>query len=348
MHTRTPAPWLRHIPRPSPPPRRLVLGGGLGARRVGVRLVGRLIDEDRLEPKDDVLRRLLARLALRLQPLLVLGRRRLGLLEHLLALLEHVSRLGLERLGRQGDAPLGLVLGDDHALDRRAERQHRRDVRDVVARDLRDVQQARHAPQVDEGAVGLDGGHDAGEDGADVEVVDRLVDHRLAVRHHQPVVFAVDVEELDLERLPDELLGRVLAGQVVRAGQEGAQPLHRHYRPAAVHGGDGALDGLVRGHHLRDLVPRLDSQDLPAREQLLPVLVLARHDQELIRRAEVKDVLGAHGLLEGGLADGAVGGGLDADVNQHAVGLEPEHRPRHRVAPREGGDVAHARLEVRV
>jgi len=166
------------------------------------------------------------------------------------------------------------------------------------------------------------------------------------VRDDQPVVLAVHIEELDLERLADERLGRVLARQVVRAGQEGAEALDLDDCATAVDGGHDALDGGVGGHHLRDGVPGLDGEDLAAREHLLPVLVLARDDQELVRSAKLQRVLGAGGLLERALSQCAVGRRLDADVDERAVGLEPEHGARHRLAAREGGDVAHARLQV--
>ena len=80
----------------------------------------------------------------------------------------------------------------------RADGDDRLDVRDVIARDLRDMKEARHAAHVNERAVRLHGGHNALEDRADREVVDLRVDDRLAVRDDEAGRLLVDVEELDL------------------------------------------------------------------------------------------------------------------------------------------------------
>ena len=90
--------------------------------------------------------------------------------------------------------------GGDGALDAylRADGDDRLDVRDVIARDLRDMKEARHAAHVNERAVRLHGGHNALEDRADREVVDLRVDDRLAVRDDEAGRLLVDVEELDL------------------------------------------------------------------------------------------------------------------------------------------------------
>jgi len=78
--------------------------------------------------------------------------------------------------------------------------QDRTDVAYVVTRYLRYVQQARHAANIDECAVRLDSSNNTRKDGADREVLDLLVNHGLAVRHDQPVVFFVDVKKLDIQR----------------------------------------------------------------------------------------------------------------------------------------------------
>ena len=90
----------------------------------------RNIRKDALEAEDDVLRGLLARLALRLEPLLIHGGGRLGVVEDRLLVFDHVAGLTLQGLRREGDAPLALVLRDDHALELRANGDDRLDVGD--------------------------------------------------------------------------------------------------------------------------------------------------------------------------------------------------------------------------
>ena len=67
--------------------------------------------------QNNIPRGLLPCLALGLHPLVVPGGGLLGLLEDHLGVLEHVTGLGLEGLGAEGDAAVDLVVIDDHALD---------------------------------------------------------------------------------------------------------------------------------------------------------------------------------------------------------------------------------------
>ena len=59
-------------------------------------------------------------------------------------------------------------------------------------------------------------------------------------------------EELDVELLADELLCGGLAGEKVGAGEEGAQALDEHHRPATVDRRNLALDRRVVGVQLRE------------------------------------------------------------------------------------------------
>ena len=213
-----------------------------------------------------------------------------------------------------GDKSTGEWGGDGQCpRGTRAQRQEEgwgggeRAARTVVARDLRDVDQARHAAEIDEGAVRLDGGDDALEDRAHSQIGDLVVGVGLPVRDDETRVLLVDVEELDLQLLANELLARRLACHEVAAGQEGTQALDEHHRAAAVDRDHLALDDGVVGEQLCHRLPRRVKEQPAAREHELAVLVLARHDDELVLRAQREAVLGLVGLDERHLLQRDVG-----------------------------------------
>jgi len=64
-------------------------------------------------------------------------------------------------LGGEGEAALLLVLGEDHGADLLTLAQHLCHISDVIVRNLRDVEEAGDAADVDEGSVRLDRSHNA-------------------------------------------------------------------------------------------------------------------------------------------------------------------------------------------
>eukprot|EP00965_Chrysotila_dentata_P087219 2879582-Pleurochrysis_carterae.AAC.2 len=103
------------------------------------------------------------------------------------------------------------------------------------------------------------------------------------------------------------------------------------------------LDALVLGEDLGCGAPRLVIEDASAREHQLPILVFTRDDLKRVRAAQLEDLLRPAWLLDGRLGERDVGGRLDADVDERAVGLEAEHHAVACVAALEREHLAHRR-----
>ena len=250
---------------------------------------------------------------------MVPGGRRLGLLEHHVGILEHVAGLRLERLGAEGDPAVDLVVVDDHALDLLAGLEDLLEVVDPVVRDLRDVEEAGHAADLDEGAVGLEGLDHAVDDVAAGEVGHLLLDDGPAVGNDELVVLLVDLEEFEGDLGPDDLLGGHHAGEV-GAGEEGAEALDGADGAAAVDGDDLGVEDLIVGLAGDDAVPGGLVLDALDGDEELAVLVLLGDDLELHLGPNVDEAGDVVALLldEGGLLGGEEGRGLGPDVDNGA------------------------------
>ena len=169
------------------------------AQRVGGLAVGTVLGqivEAVTESQNNIPRGLLPCLALGLHPLVVPGGGLLGLLEDHLGVLEHVTGLGLESLGAEGDAAVDLVVVDDHALDLLSGLEYLLEVVNSVVGDLRDVKEAGHTTDLDEGTVGLEGLDHAVDNVASGEVGHLLLDNGATVGNDELVVLLIDLEEL--------------------------------------------------------------------------------------------------------------------------------------------------------
>src|SRR5206468_9079538 len=147
----------------------------------------------------------------------------------LLVALEHLlPGIGLGLLETERD-PLAVAVDVEHlGLDLLADLEHLARVVDVRPRELRDVDQAVHAVEVDEGAEVDDVRDLAVDDVARVEPVEDLLALLLALvledgaaRQHDVVARAVELDHLATELLAEELVQILDAADVdERRGQE--------------------------------------------------------------------------------------------------------------------------------
>mmetsp|Transcript_22636 Transcript_22636/g.53691 ORF Transcript_22636/g.53691 Transcript_22636/m.53691 type:complete len:429 (-) Transcript_22636:192-1478(-) len=246
----------------------------------------------------------------------------LGVREDLGGVAEHVPGGRLDRLGREGDAAVDLVVIDDHALDGHAGLQDLLQILDAIVRDLGDVQKTGHAADLDEGTVRLEGLDHTVHEITSGEIGHLRLDDGLAVGDDKLVVLLVDLEELQRKLLSDELFGGHPSGQV-GSGEEGAESLHQADGSTAVDADDLGLEDGVVGLHLQDGFPGGSVLDSSDRDQELTVLVLVGDDLEVELLVEVDEVVhdASGGLDEGGLGLGKVGGGLGTDVHDDALGF---------------------------
>ncbi len=224
---------------------------------------------------------------------------------------------------------------------------------DVLPRQLGHVDQAVHAPEVDEGAEVDHRGHHALAALARLEVDQELAPLLLlgllqpgpAGQDH---VVAVPVQLDDLGLDDPAHVGLELAHPAQldqRGGQEAPQP--------DVHD-EAALDHLDdrAGDHLVGLLELLDGAPGPLvlgpllREDQPTLLVLLLEDKGLDGLAQGDDLRGVDVVADGQLADRDDALGLEADVEEHLVPVDLDHRSLDQVTVLELDDGAgHGVLE---
>ena len=157
---------------------------------------------------------------------------------------------------------------------------------DATPRQVGDVQQAVDAAEVDERAVVGDVLDDALDDRAFLQRLEQFLalgtearfEHG-AARHDHVVALAVELDDLELERLAFErcrVLDRTDVDQ--RAGQEGADAVDHHGQAALDLAGDQAGDDGALLHRGFEVVPGLEALGLVAREPGLAVAVFEAFD----------------------------------------------------------------------
>src|SRR6266568_3071282 len=176
-----------------------------------------------------------------------------------------VPRVLLDLLQAQADAFAGGVELEDHHPHFLADLEHLRRVADAAPAHVGDMEQAVDAAQVDEGAVVGEVLHHALQDGALLQVLERLLLQLLALlleehaaREDDVAALLVELDDLELELLADELVEVPHRADVdLRPGQE---RLHADVDgEAALHApDDDALDELVDGHLPFGLVADVD------------------------------------------------------------------------------------------
>lgn len=182
------------------------------------------------------------------------------------------------------------------------------DVGDAVVRDLRDVEEAVAAvADVDKGAVRLDAAHRARDDVADAEVLQhaRALDGARAERH--VLLLLVELQDLELELPPDELLPLLaLQRAEVRVGHKAldVKVLDFHDAAAEVGRDDVARQSDVVLLHVPQ--PRPHDLALLLVERHDEVLLVRAVDEELAHHARAHHLGGLQGWVKSeGLAWGA-------------------------------------------
>ena len=191
-----------------------------------------------------------------------------------------------ELLQTQGDALLGLVEVEDHDVDLLIERHDLLGVVYAAPREVGDVDQAVHAAQVDEYAVGGDVLDGSLEDLALLQLGhdDLLLSFELGldeglVRNDHVAELLVDLHDLELHGLVNVYV--IVADGLhvdLRAGQERLDAEHIDDHTALRAALDVTLDDLVLLQSLVDTIPALELTGLLVRKGQLSVLVLGRLD----------------------------------------------------------------------
>ena len=200
--------------------------------------------------------------------------------------------VGIERLPRvrgelfetQRDTLLGLVEVEDHDLELLIELHDLLGMVHTTPRQVGDVNQAVHAAQVDEHAVGGDVLDRTFEDLALFELrhddlllsLQLGLDERL-VRNDHVAELLVDLHHLELHGLV--YIYVVVANGLhvdLRTGQERLDAEHVDDHTALRAALDVTLDDLVVGQRLVDAIPRFELTRLLVRKRQLAVLVLGR------------------------------------------------------------------------
>ena len=195
-------------------------------------------------------------------------------------------RILAELLHAQRHAVLFLVELEDLGSHLVADGQHLGRVLDATPREVGDVQQAVDAAQVDERAVIGDVLDDTLDDRAFLQRFEQFLALRAeaclehgAPRNHDVVALAIELDDLEFERLAFERC-RVLDRPDVdqRAGQERTDAVDHHGEAALDLAGDEpGHDGALL-HRRFEVVPRLEALGLVARQAGLAVAIFETFD----------------------------------------------------------------------
>src|SRR2546428_629255 len=235
----------------------------------------------------------------------------------------------LDLLQTEADALGGRIeLEHDHA-QLVADVEHLARVPDAAPAHVGDVQEAVDAAQVDEGAVVGQVLHDAGEDGALLQLLEGVLLQRLplllqqdAPAEHDVAALLVELDHLELELLADQLAATADRPQVhLRPGVERLHP-HADREPALHAPDDGPLAEVVSLARGGDLVPDAHLVGLLLGEDDHARVVLARLEQHLHRIAHLHVGLAAD---EPELLDGNLALALVPDVHHCVVLGELDH-----------------------
>ena len=238
--------------------------------------------------------------------------------------IEGIPRMRSELLETEGDAALGLVEVENDDVDLLVELDNLFGVVDAAPAEVGDVDEAIHAAEVDEDAVGGDVLDNTFEHLTLLEVADNLgllsldlvLDESL-VADDDILVFVVNLDDLELHLLVDVHV--VVADRLnidLAAGQEGLDVLEDGDDETAF---GAALhvtgDNLLVVISLVDTLPALEDAGLLVAEHKLAIGVLLALDEDLNLVAGLQVGVVAH------LASGDDTVALGADVHHHlAVG----------------------------
>ena len=210
---------------------------------------------------------------------------------------------------------------------------------DVLPGELGHVDQAVHAAQVHEGAEVHHRGHHPVADFAGLQPVEErlallglLLFEIGAAGQHHVVAVLVELDHLGFES------GAYVGLQVAhppqfhqRGGQEAAQA-DVHDEAALDHLDDLAGDGAGLAHDLFDPAPGALVLGALLGEDEPTLLVLDLQDHGLDALAHLHDFVGVDVVADRKLVDRDDPLGLEADVHQHFVGIDPDHGATHQAA----------------
>jgi len=260
---------------------------------------------------------------------------------------ELLPRILLGGLEREADALAVEIDLEDLYLDLVAHRDDRAGMVDVLPGQLRDVHEAVHAAQVDEGAEVDHRGHHTAAALAGLEVLEELLallalgllEPRPAGQDHVVAVL-VELDDLGLEDLAHVGLQVTDPAQLHQGGGQEA--------PQADVQDETTLDDLDdrAGDHALGLLDLLDLA--PGQFVLGPllgqdqaaVLVLLGQDQGVQAVAQRHDLGRVHVVADRQLTAGDHALGLVPDVQQHLVVIDLDHRAGDELAVL---DLDHAR-----
>ena len=194
------------------------------------------------------------------------------------------------------------------------------------------MDQAVDAVEVDEGAEVDDVRDGAGDDVADVQLVDDLLADLFALlfedgaaRQHDVVAVAVHFDDAAGELLADVLRKILHAADVDERGRQEAAHAQVEDEAALDDLDDRALHRHAALVRLFDALPGLLEAGPLLGEDQPPVGVLLLHDERVDLFAELYLVGGVHRLADRELADGDDPFGLVADVDQDLVLVDAHH-----------------------
>src|SRR6059058_1821878 len=200
-----------------------------------------------------------------------------------------LPRVGLQLLQAEADALALPVDVEDFDLDLLADLHHLGGMRHAPVAHVGDVQQPIHAAQIDEGAEIGDVLHDALPHLTDLQLLHEDVALGLALRleqhapaHHDVAAALVELDNLELEALPQQLVDVGHAPQRdLAAGQEGIHAHQVHHHAALDLLDQSARHRFVLLVGLADPLPHPHEVGLLLREDHCAFLVLQVLEEDL-------------------------------------------------------------------
>ena len=269
----------------------------------------------------------------------------------LVALEDTLPRIGLGLLKTKRNA-LAVAVDVEHLdLDLLADFEELGRVVDVAPRQLRDVDQAIDAVEVDKRAEIDDVRHDARDGLTRCEVVEDalanltalLLEHG-AARQHDVVARAVELDHLAAQLLAAELLEILDPADIDQRGGQEAADAEIDDQAALDDLNDRAVDGLAGLGGGLNALPRLLKAGALLRQDQAAILVFLLHDQGVDLFAHLDLVTGVDGTADAQLGDGNDTLALVADVDQDLVLVDAHDLAGHNVAL---GELRDRRVVVR-
>mmetsp|Transcript_25062 Transcript_25062/g.52097 ORF Transcript_25062/g.52097 Transcript_25062/m.52097 type:complete len:249 (-) Transcript_25062:656-1402(-) len=166
------------------------------------------------------------------------------LLKDRVRVLEDCTRFVFQSLGGKSNTSIELIVVNDHTLDLHTRLQDSFQIFDTIVRNLRNVQETRHASNFHEGTIWLESLDKPLNDISAREISHLLLDNGLTVGNHQFVVFLRDFQKFQRQCLSDKVFVGKLTCQV-RSRQECAKTLHQANGTTSVDSNDGGFQNFI-------------------------------------------------------------------------------------------------------